>query len=720
MTSKLQSLFSATLFSGALISSTLFSASANAVSPTETENEVLAPGKDQIQTARNVIYQLSRGHYERLSLDDDLSAKMYDRYIQVLDNNHNYFLQSDVDGFNKYRLQLDDDLKLSNLEPGYIIYNTYLERVMQRLNYNIEYLQKDLSKIDFTKNESVFLDRSEAPRAASMKELKDLWRKRIKSSVLDLNMADKDYAAIKELLLKRFKNQLNRLSQTNNEDVFQTYINALTHSYDPHTAYFSPRSSENFNINMRLSLEGIGAVLQMDNEFTKVVRLVPAGPADKAGELKPADRIVGVGQGVDGPIEDVIGWRLDEVVDRIRGSKGSTVRLEILPANDDQHRTVISIVRDKVKLEDQSAKKEIIEFNRNGTIQKIGVINLPAFYIDFEARQKDPDNYKSTTRDVQKLVEELKAEKVDGIVIDLRNNGGGALQEANALTGLFIPSGPTVQVRSNNGRVDILGDPDDAIVYDGPLAVLVNRLSASASEIFAGAIQDMDRGLIIGGQTFGKGTVQSLKPMNRGQIKLTQAKFYRISGDSTQHQGVVPDIAFPSLYDKTKIGESALEEALPWDKIQPVPHVVYHDIEASLEQLEKRHKDRIKTDPDFIHLVKQIELIEEIRERKSLSLNKKTRINEKEKNKAQRLTLENERRKAKGMELLKDIDDLTKESDEITDKTDDDSSKDNDAKKDVKSDDKEKEADKEDDAMLKEASNILLDFIDVNSYKLTK
>lgn len=701
MTSKLH-----TFLSAALLSSMVLPALATAPATPETEvASELNPGKDQIQTARNVIYQLSRGHYERPPLNDELSSKMYDRYIEVLDNNHSYFLQSDIDGFNKYRLELDDELKLSNLEPGYLIYNKYLERVKQRLNFNIQYLQGDLSKLDFTKDESILLDRSEAARAKNMDELQELWRKRIKSSVLGLKMAKKEDKAIQELLLKRFKNQLNRLNQTNNEDVFQTYINALTHSYDPHTQYFSPRSSENFNINMRLSLEGIGAVLQMDNEYTKVVRLVPAGPADKAGELSPADRIVGVGQGKDGEIEDVIGWRLDEVVDRIRGSKGSTVRLEILPADDDQHRTTISIVRDKVKLEDQSAQKEILEFERDGKTQKIGVINLPAFYIDFEARQKDPDNYKSTTRDVKNLVEELKAEQVDGIVIDLRNNGGGALQEANALTGLFIPSGPTVQVRSSNGRVDVLGDPDDQIVYDGPLAVLVNRLSASASEIFAGAIQDMDRGIIIGGQTFGKGTVQSLKPMNRGQIKLTQAKFYRISGDSTQHQGVVPDIHFPSLYDKETIGESALEEALPWDKIQPVPHVRYHDINASVEELEKRHQGRIKQDPDFIHLVKQIELLEEVRERKTLSLNQKQRLQERDDNKQQRLALENERRKAKGLELLKELDE---------EKTEESLAKNEDSK------DKDKDKEKEADAMLQEASNILLDFIDLNSFKLAK
>ncbi|MCS5575373.1 MAG: S41 family peptidase, partial [Pseudomonadales bacterium] len=355
---------------------------------------------------------------------------------------------------------------------------------------------------------------------------------------------------------KRFRNRLSRTQKTNSEDVYQLYMNSYTRTYDPHTQYFSPRTSENFNINMSLSLEGIGAALQLEDEYTKVISLIPAGPADKTGQLKPNDRIVGVGQGEAGEMVDVIGWRLDEVVQLIRGKKGTIVRLDVIPAAnpDDSASRIISITRNKVELEEQSAQSEVIELEQFGHVHKIGVIDIPTFYVDFKALQIGDRNFKSTTRDVKRLLRELIAEKVDGVVIDLRDNGGGSLQEAKMLTGLFIDRGPTVQIRSKSNRVDILDDRDISVIYDGPLAVLVNRLSASASEIFAGAIQDYERGIIIGSQTFGKGTVQSLLPLNRGQLKLTQAKFYRISGESTQERGIIPDIIYPANYDPNSIG----------------------------------------------------------------------------------------------------------------------------------------------------------------------
>ena len=409
---------------------------------------------------------------------------------------------------------------------------------------------------------------------------------------------------IAPILIKRYSSQLKRVRQYNNQDVFQIYANALTELYDPHTNYLSPRRSENFNINMSLSLEGIGAVLQLEDEYTKVARLVAKGPADKQGELQPADRIVGVGQGVDGRIEDVVGWRLDEVVELIRGPKDSTVRLEVIPAkakSTDKHK-IITIVRNKVKLEEQSAQKRVLEVPDGDRVIKVGVIDIPAFYIDFDAMRRGDKQYKSTTRDVKKLLHELQDEGVDGILVDLRNNGGGSLQEANELTGLFIEYGPTVQIRHSSRRVWRDGKRLKTTYYDGPLVVLINRLSASASEIFAGAIQDYQRGLIVGDRSFGKGTVQTLIPLTEGQLKITESKFYRISGGSTQHRGVVPDVEFPSLYDPEEIGESALERALDWDQINPVRHQRYNDLSTVVPRITSLFEQRSASNPDFIYL----------------------------------------------------------------------------------------------------------------------
>jgi len=502
------------------------------------------------------------------------------------------------------------------------------------------------------------------------------------------------------LLSKRYQNQLNRVHQSQSEDAYQTFMNAVTRAFDPHTQYFSPRNTENFNINMSLSLQGIGAVLQTEDEHTKVVRLVPAGPAAKAGNLQPADKIIGVGQ-AEGDIVDVIGWRLDEVVELIRGPKSTTVRLEILPANSSgTDSKIISIVRDEVKLEEQSAQKDVIEVKDGDVTHKIGVIDIPTFYIDFQGRMENKPDYKSTTRDVTVLINELKEEGIDGLIIDLRNNGGGSLEEAITLTGLFIPQGPVVQVRSTHGRVEVLPDQDPSVLYDGPITVLVNRLSASASEIFAGAIQDYGRGLIVGGQTFGKGTVQSLRPLRSGQLKITQAKFYRVSGDSTQHQGVIPDILFPSLFDKEKIGESALEEALPWDTIRPAEYSSNKGIAATLPALRKLHQTRIEHNPDFRFLREQKALITELRQQTQVSLNEKVREQERKANDDKRLKLENERRKAKGMPQLTSIDD--EESDNAADAE--------------KKDDKKPE---EDDALLIEAGHILVDYMNIQTASLT-
>ena len=658
----------------------------------------------QVTTSKQSLHQLLGRHYEKQRLNDDLSSKIFDLYIESMDGSRSYFLQSDIAEFEQYRLKLDDSLIKGNLNAPFVMYNRLQQRVTERLSYLLKQLPEQAKKYDFSKQEQLSLDRENAAWSKNTQELDDLWRKRLKNSILNLRLADKEDEAIYELLSKRYQNQLNRTHLSNEDDGFQVFMNAVTHAFDPHTAYFSPRNTENFNINMSLSLQGIGAVLQTEDEHTKVVRLVPAGPAAKAGELQPADKITGVGQGNE-EIVDVIGWRLDEVVDLIRGAKGTTVKLEIIPSDSNDLKTkVINIVRDEVKLEEQSAQKEIIEIPQGDKVLKIGVIDIPTFYIDFQGRQEGKKDFKSTTRDVEILVNELKQENVDGIIVDLRNNGGGSLDEALNLTDLFIDRGPVVQVRYSNGYVQVLPEHKNqksGIVYDGPIAVLTNRLSASASEIFAGAIQDYGRGIIVGGQTFGKGTVQSVLPLEHGQLKLTQAKFYRVSGDSTQHQGVIPDILFPSLFDKEKIGESALDEALAWDTIRPAGYKSEREFQQWLPVLREKHQNRIETNPDFIYLHEQKNLMTELRERTDITLNEKQRKQEREDNEKQRLTIENQRRKSKGMELLdklKDADEKEKKTASKDDKNSDESS------------DKE-EAKKEPDALLIETGNILTDLM---------
>jgi len=696
----------------AFLSLTLFAAFP--VSATIPTAEIDAPFEartftpKQVTTSKQSLHQLLGRHYEKQRLDDNLSGKIYDLYLESMDGTRSYFLASDIEEFEQYRFKLDDGLIKGNLNAPFVMYNRLQQRVTERLSFLLKQLPEKARKYDFSKDEKLSLDRENVEWSTSSQELNDLWRKRLKNSILNLRLADKEDDDIYELLSKRYHNQLNRTHLANEDDGFQVYMNAVTHAFDPHTAYFSPRNTENFNINMSLSLQGIGAVLQTEDEHTKVVRLVPAGPADKAGQLQPADKITGVGQGEE-EIVDVIGWRLDEVVDLIRGAKGTTVRLEIIPSDANDLKTkVINIVRDEVKLEEQSAQKEIIEITQGDKTLKIGVIDIPTFYIDFQGRQEGKKDFKSTTRDVERLVNELKEDNVEGIIVDLRNNGGGSLDEALNLTDLFIDRGPVVQVRYSNGYVQVLPEHKNqkpGIVYDGPIAVLTNRLSASASEIFAGAIQDYGRGIIVGGQTFGKGTVQSVLPLEHGQLKLTQAKFYRVSGDSTQHQGVIPDILFPSLFDKEKIGESALDEALAWDTIRPAGYQAKRDFQQWLPVLRENHQNRIETNPDFIYLHNQKDLMTELRQRTDITLNEKQRKQEREDNEEQRLAIENKRRKAKGMELLTELKSSEK-------KKEDEKSKEGEKKE---SENKEEEEDeKEPDALLLETGKILSDLMSLS------
>lgn len=631
----------------------------------------LAPEKIHASTSINILKNLEHKHFKDLDINDSFSRSLLDKYLEDLDSSRVYLLQTDIRAFEAYRTQLDNALKKGDLRPAFEIFNRYQQRMIERLIFSIKTLDCCYGKLDLTTHDVFDAERKNLPWAANENELNDIWRKRLKNDILNLKLSDKPEKNIGEVLQKRYKNQLMRVSQTKSEDAFRIYMNSFTRMYDPHTQYLSPRASEDFNIRMSLSLEGIGALLKTENEHTKVVELVPAGPAAKSNLLKAGDRIIAVGQGHEGDMVDVIGWRLDDVVQMIRGPKDTVVRLRIIPSTstDDHQSKLIKITRNTVKLEEQAAKKSVITLKNGNRNYKVGVITIPAFYIDFNAFQNGAPDYKSTTRDVKKLLEELKAQKVDGVIVDLRENGGGALHEATSLTGLFIKTGPTVIVRSSKNNFDVYPDDDPEIVYTGPLAVLVNRMSASASEIFAGAIKDHNRGIILGSQTFGKGTVQSLLDLNKGQLKITVAKFYRILGESTQHKGIIPDITFPSLYNTEEIGESAFPEALPWDRTDPVRFRPFMKMNLNpiIAKLKVMHDKRVKNSPDYKYLLEYNTHFKELEKKKLISLNEKKRMGEMREARKWALKLENTLRQAKGKKPYKSYEELKKAQDKEND-----------------------------------------------------
>lgn len=598
----------------------------------------LTPATKHANLDQTIAQLLAQYHYRQSKLDDSLSAAILVSYLNILDSNRSYFLAKDIKAFeNKYGNSLDNRLLAGDMQPAFEIYNKYQRRLSERTSHALAIIRH--GKLDFDVDESLVLDREAMPWASSQAELNEIWRKRIKHELLTLMLAGKTLDDARETLDKRYTGRLSRTAKSNSDDVFQLYMNAVSQSFDPHTAYFSPRTSENFNIQMRLSLEGIGTVLRMEDEMVTVVELVPGGPADLSSQIKPHDKIIGVGQGDDEPLVDVVGWRLDDVVDLIRGRQKTVVRLQVVPAKAglESPGKIVRLVRDTIKLEKQAASSTIKTFSEQGRKIRVGVITIPTFYSDFAAAQRGDKNYRSTTRDVRRLLKSLQAKKVDGIVVDLRQNGGGSLQEAVELTGLFIEKGPVVQVRATNGDVGVEYDPDPALVYDGPLAVLVDRFSASASEIFAGAVQDYGRGIVIGDPTFGKGTVQTLVDLDRflpesfgpvGQLKITIAKFYRISGSSTQHRGVVPDISFPSIFDRHEVGESAQEYALPWDEIKPTEYNRSRYLVEVVPELRKRHRIRTAADSDFTAFLQEIEVAKQARSKTTVSLKESVRRKE--------------------------------------------------------------------------------------------
>ena len=610
----------------------------------------LEPNMEQRYASNIATRFLTNYHYKRTRLDDELSSEIFDNYLELLDPNKIYFMASDVESFERYRNSMDDALRHSDLLSAYDIFNIYIDRVQQRVDYARNRVQKPF---DFTIDEYYQYDREDETWAKSPAELDELWRKRVKNDYLRLLLTDKEPEKIVETLTERYDNLERRIQELNTEDVFQFFMNAFAQSIEPHTAYLSPRTSENFEISMKLSLEGIGALLGRENEYTLISRVVPGGPADKDGRLQAGDRITAVGQGNDGKLVDVIGWRVDDVVDLIRGPKDTVVRLEVLPEDSGMTdpRSVIDIVRNEVKLEEQAAQSEIIEIPTEGpgdeTI-KIGVIDLPVFYLDFNGRAQNKPDYRSSTRDVRKLIQELEEQGAVGIVLDLRNNGGGSLLEATTLTGLFIDKGPVVQVRNSSGRISLEEDVEPGMAWEGPLAVLVNRYSASASEIFAAAIQDYGRGVVIGETTFGKGTVQSLLDLDdyapsdkpgMGQLKITMAQFFRVNGGSTQNRGVVPDIRFPSAGDPDDYGERSMDNALPWTQIDAARYDPAGDMSQLVAVADNRYQGRIIESQEFEWLLSDIEDFNQHTEEKSVSLLEsvgREKMNEEEQKKAER------------------------------------------------------------------------------------
>ena len=676
----------------------LVTTAAHAKAPVVPLDE-LVPNKQQAHSTALITRFMTRYHYKKLAVDDKLSQQVLERYLELLDPNRSYFLVTDIQSFQGYKYQLDNALRTGQLDPPFHIFRVFRQRVEDRVAYAASLLQRNFK---FDIDEDFTIDREEAPWAKTQADLDELWRKRVKNDILTLRLSHKEPDEIKETLTKRYASLGRRTRSLDSGDIYQFFINAYTSAVEPHTSYFSPQTSDNFRIQMSLSLEGIGAALQTEDEYTMVRRIIAGGPADKSDQLHVDDRIIGVGQDQD-DIQDVIGWPLDDVVELIRGKKGTVVRLRILPKESglDGASREITLVRNKIKLEEQAAKSSIIEGAPFAPGHKIGVIELPAFYMDFAAKARGDEDFRSTTRDVKNLITELKQQDIDALIIDLRGNSGGSLQEATALTGLFIPNGPVVQVRDSDGKLDVNEDPDPALFYDGPMAVLVDQQSASASEIFAAAIQDYRRGLIIGEPTFGKGTVQTLVNLDRyakdpelrlGQLKLTIAQYFRIDGGSTQNKGVIPDIIYPTAVDTTDRGESGMDNALPWTTVKAADYLVTTHGSDHLDKLREQHSKRIANDAGFAFLMGEVELREEARKRKQVSLLESKRITERKRREVTLLDQENTFRSTRGLKprTLEELE-ASKE----------------DKKKHGEDQDKEEEYD----ILLEEASRILGDYI---------
>jgi carboxyl-terminal processing protease len=621
------------------------------------------PSERHRRVMRLVADVIERQHYRQAELDDAMSAQIFERYLEALDGGRSYLLASDIAGFEHLRHRLDDAIHDADPGPAFEIFARFRERNHEVLEHALALLD---TEPDFTQDEAFRFDRAEAPWPASPAELHELWRQRVKNDALSLLLAGKDWAEAREILRKRYDRLGRRIEQVTPDDVFETFLNAYSHVYDPHSNYLSPRNSEEYNIAMSLSYEGIGASLQLIDDHVTIMNVLPGGPAAASGQLKARDRITAVGQGSEGPLIDVVGWRLDDVVQLIRGPVNTVVRLQVLPGevNPGSAETLLQLTRNKVTLDGQAARLGMHKTRRGNQDLSVGVISVPSFYQDYQARVAGDTEYRSTTRDVRRLIDEARAAGAEALLIDLRDNGGGHLSEAASLVGLFVERGPVVQLRETNGRIEVLDDPEPGLAWDGPLVVLVNRASASASEIFAGAIQDYRRGLVVGQQTYGKGSVQNLYPLDRyalgpkagfGQLTVTIGKYYRVTGDSTQHRGVVPDIDLPSLLDATDIGESTRDSALPWDRIDATRFTPANEDLQALPRLEQVHAQRVAANPDFAALLGDLESLTRLRDQHEISLNLEVRRAERDALDAERLARENHRRAARGLPAIENV-----------------------------------------------------------------
>jgi carboxyl-terminal processing protease len=634
--------------------------------PTALPPNAIAPNDRERAIARRVGSILEEAHYRHVLIDDHMSGQIFDRYLESLDGQHLYFLASDLKEFEQWRFRFDDMIHTGDVEPGFAIFARYQQRDRERIAAALKMLD---TEPDWTLDESMEFDRKDAAWPTTTAQLDEVWRKRVKNDGLSLLLTGKTWKEAVDILRKRYERSLKRVDQISSDDVFENLMNAYARTFDPHSNFFSPRDSEEYRIQMSLNYDGIGASLQQTDDFVQVMNVIEGGPAAVAGTLKPNDRITGVQQGSDAMVTDVVGWRLEDVVQLIRGKAGTVVKLQVLPAGaaPGTPEKMLVFTRNKVNLDNQAAKKEVRTVTRGGRTLKIGVITIPSFYQDVAAQAAGEKNYRSTTRDVHRLLGELTSAGVDGIVLDLRDDGGGYLPEATALTGLFIDKGPVVQLKDTTGQVEVLDDPDSGVAYSGPLSVLVNRYSASASEIFAGALQDYHRAYILGQRTFGKGTVQNLIPLDRwsqkplsGQITVTIGKFYRVTGESTQHRGVEPDVQLPSAIDMKEVGESALEAALPWDRIQGAPFNAWHDEHPviALPSLVSEETAREEHDPDYRYLVDDVAALNKVRAEKTLSLNLKVRQEERTRLDKERLDRANQRLLAEGQPAVKTVEEL--------------------------------------------------------------
>ncbi len=694
----------------------------------KTNLELIKPNPKHQDESRLVVKLVENLHYKHTELDDEFSNQILDKYLAVLDPNKMYFLGEDVVAFDRWRYTLDEGLRSGNLKPAYDIFNLFKKRVATQKAYALSVLASDLN---FEAEEEYQWDREKAPYAIDQDELDELWRKKVKNDYLGLKLLKKEPEKIKETLAKRYNLMAKRVSDMKSDDVFQFFINSYLSLVEPHTGYMEPITSENFEINMKLSLEGIGAVLGNDGEYTSIQTIVKGGPADMEGTLKSGDKVLAVGQGSDGSFEDVVGWGIEDVVQLIRGEKGSTVRLRVI-AEDDGPDTIphtVRIVRDKVKLEQQAAQHQIYKVKDGKHERKIGVIDLPTFYLDFAAYQAGDNDYRSTTKDVKKILNKFEEEGVQGIIVDLRNNGGGSLHEAIQLTGLFIDKGPVVQTKFPKGKIDIKRDVNPTIAWEGPMVVMVNKLSASASEIFAAAMQDYGRALIVGNQTYGKGTVQNVMPLNEyinnselelGQLKLTRGQFFRINGGSTQNRGVIPDITFPVSPGFEKYGESTYENALPWNSISSSNYTMFDDLSDEISELKQRHQARSEVNFEFDFLKKEIELYEQEKDDVTVSLSLAERQRKVEERKARKKA-----RKAKRAELMAAIEPnpllgevtlLYDSGEEL--KSDDTLAAEQRAKEEAAADDEDIDDEEFVDYRLHETARILADFIDLKKERL--